>query len=484
MMRGFLAILLWLAMAVPSFAANHYVRAGASGSANGSDWTNACTDFSGSCAVSSLVRGDTYYVGTGTYASVEFTTAESGSLVITVKGATAADHGTSTGWNAAYGVDVTQAEFQFNSTAHESVTIQTSYFTFDGNTGSGSTVTSYGFKLQQPASCSTSQDNYFYVGKLNTTQTTTDVTVKHVAAPSCGASFDVTQLPFVFGSAQAYVTNSIFAYLYASGGNKAFQITNVANSTLEHSWTQDQWSSASHHGETISINNCHNSDVGGCSTACTQGSCAINNTIRHNVFKNCRGTACIAALDPGYASSMPGTKIYGNVFVDSTAGNGVIATGSSGAHYMQDVLIYNNTFIDIASNYIVWQCGSSTPCASTSGNVFQNNILYNSTSVVNEDTGGAITKSYNSYLSATDTPSAESNGQIATLDPFVSYATGDYRLTNDTSVNAGVTLSSPYDTDPNGITRGASNWNRGAFEYVVGVTGSGVMRGSKGLGLF
>src|SRR5262245_52847243 len=75
-----------------AWAANHYVRSSATGVGNGSDWTNACTDFTGSCAVSNLVRGDTYYVATGTYGSRTFNTPTSGTLTITIKGATAADH--------------------------------------------------------------------------------------------------------------------------------------------------------------------------------------------------------------------------------------------------------------------------------------------------------------------------------------------------------------------------------------------------------
>ena len=42
---------------VTAEAANHYVLAGASGTGN--DWTDACPDFTGSCAPASMVRGDT-----------------------------------------------------------------------------------------------------------------------------------------------------------------------------------------------------------------------------------------------------------------------------------------------------------------------------------------------------------------------------------------------------------------------------------------
>ena len=92
------ALILVLTLAESSWSAsNHYVRAGATGDGSGSDWINACPDFTGSCAVSSLVRGDTYYVAAGTYGSRTFNTAESGTLVITIKGATASDPGTDTG---------------------------------------------------------------------------------------------------------------------------------------------------------------------------------------------------------------------------------------------------------------------------------------------------------------------------------------------------------------------------------------------------
>jgi hypothetical protein len=65
--------------AVGAEAANHYVRAGASGSANGNDWTNAYTTLP-----STLTRGDTYYIADGTYAGRTFNTATNGTTLITM----------------------------------------------------------------------------------------------------------------------------------------------------------------------------------------------------------------------------------------------------------------------------------------------------------------------------------------------------------------------------------------------------------------
>src|SRR3954471_15661072 len=79
-----------------------YVRAGATGTGTGADWTNACTDFTGSCAT--LVRGNTYYFAGGTYGSRTFSPTVSGTSTVVIKGATVADHGGAVGWSSAFAV--------------------------------------------------------------------------------------------------------------------------------------------------------------------------------------------------------------------------------------------------------------------------------------------------------------------------------------------------------------------------------------------
>src|SRR4030043_1400540 len=76
----------------------YYVRAGATGANNGSDWNNAFTTLP-----ATLVRGTTYYIADGNYASYTFDDAVSGTTLITVKKATVADHGTETGGVSTYG---------------------------------------------------------------------------------------------------------------------------------------------------------------------------------------------------------------------------------------------------------------------------------------------------------------------------------------------------------------------------------------------
>src|SRR3989338_10419935 len=139
-------IFLFLSIFIPSIslAANQYVRAGATGTGSGSDWINAYTSLP-----ATLIRGDTYYIADGNYATYTVDDAVSGTSVITIKKATASDHGTETGWDSSYGDGQAAFTSPFN--------IRTSYITFDGIVDSGSDPNTYGFKIDTPSNCN--QDN-------------------------------------------------------------------------------------------------------------------------------------------------------------------------------------------------------------------------------------------------------------------------------------------------------------------------------------
>ena len=112
------------------------VRAGGSGANNGSDWNNAFSSLP-----SSLQRGATYYIADGNYGGYTFDDPTSGTTRITIKKAIQSDHGRDTGWQSSYGDG--QAVFG------GSIRFQTSYWTFDGQTGGGPNnwKTGFGFKI-------------------------------------------------------------------------------------------------------------------------------------------------------------------------------------------------------------------------------------------------------------------------------------------------------------------------------------------------
>ena len=82
------------------FAANHYVWCGAGGSGSGNDWSNAFTDLP-----VSLVRGDTYVVAGNSVCRYNFhlfNDAVSGTSVITVRKANAAQDSGVAGWQSSF----------------------------------------------------------------------------------------------------------------------------------------------------------------------------------------------------------------------------------------------------------------------------------------------------------------------------------------------------------------------------------------------
>jgi hypothetical protein len=399
-------------------AANHYVRAGATGSANGSDWTNACTGFSGSCAVASLVRGDTYYVATGSYGSVTFNKAVSGTTPITIKGATASDHGTDTGWSPSYGVDVVQASFTGN------ITFNTSYWVFDGSAGPvwSRTPSAYGFTfsaMQYPISI------------FNTTTAISDVTVAHIAATA--PSGDVEKLFVATDNSTKSVSNITISNTYLNGWGNAYWATSAGltmdNWVFQYNMCLNGFSSTTHHGEWLNNNYGY----------------FTNQITRWNWFEGQQnGTGVIVANNNDNVNA----QVYGNVFYNIAEGNGIITGTSSGN--LVSPHVYNNTFI--ASTSGGWIGGNTTGTP-----IVENNLIYNMSASM------AVSGDYNAYFKTTSTPS-ETHGQVSSADPFLNSAGGDYHLLSETT--SGITLPSPFNIDPDGVTRALTDgiWSRGAYQ--------------------
>ena len=78
MYKKLLLLLFLLIFPLSAYGADHYILDGGSG--DGSSWSSAWDDLP-----ATFVRGDTYYVGEGTYGSHTFGTATSGSTYIYVK---------------------------------------------------------------------------------------------------------------------------------------------------------------------------------------------------------------------------------------------------------------------------------------------------------------------------------------------------------------------------------------------------------------
>ena len=415
-MKKLIIVIFLLLIPSVAFSTNYYVRAGASGTCTTS-WSNACAALSSAVSAAGT-GGDTIYVANGAYSSVTINKSN-----LTIKKATATDHGSDTSWNASYANQAT-----FSGT----MTITASTVTIDGayrNENAWNNETAYGFYL-------TSSSDGFIINADYTT-------IKYVALNPGNAADDAFYIGVSSGG--QYVTIS-HTYSFNVGRCNVLG-RGISNGLYEYNFFGDAGvgTSASTHGEAFSV---YNGTVN-------------YNTIRYNIFKDWGGGGVTGALMFGDSNY---TFVYGNVFKasDNFACNGVV--GSWTGYTSTNWRIYNNTFADILDG----NCGAvvlGSGFGTTTGSISRNNVFYNN----NGETIQSGTVSH----TATDGTNIGTDAQTNLTDIFVSRAGGDYRLTAAT--NAGYTLTNEtvngrlhtYNTDMLGNIRGADGlWDRGAFEYT------------------
>jgi hypothetical protein len=170
----------------------------------------------------------------------------------------------------------------------------------------------------------------------------------------------------------------------------------------------------------------------------------MNATFRYNIFKNIYGSGYFEPQGEGCS----GLHIYGNVFWGTDANeysaNGILCFTAS--DYGDDITFHNNTIYHCnlgAAGYAVY---SNIACT----NFFARNNIFQDCN---------LTPLFSPTV-------AESNNEKNTgLASFLSAAAGDFHLTAET--DAGLDVGSPYDIDPDGVTRGTGAvWDLGAYEYA------------------
>src|SRR5438309_4624261 len=136
-----LSLALSLCFGTAAQAACHVVTPSGAGSRDGSTWNNAFASLP-----ATLVRGDTYYIGTGLYSIYRFNTPESGTQIITIKKAISTDHCTDIGYNDAT-MGVGQAIWR-NAAGSNDIWLWTccGFWVIDGQQRTGR-KSGHGFKL-------------------------------------------------------------------------------------------------------------------------------------------------------------------------------------------------------------------------------------------------------------------------------------------------------------------------------------------------
>lgn len=471
-----------LGLAISGFAADQYVCQGATGSGNGSSWSNACTDFNGSCAPGSLARGDVYWVAAGSYSpnGITFNTSDSGSSVITIQAATDSSHGsTNTGWTTGGTGTCHQGQATFGP-----LQFQSDNWTLNGvyrGNGTGNPWqdwrTNYGFKVNNNngSGVPVNTAHAIQVGIPGSNQPQDNVTIEYVEV---SGSHDIkgqyldAGIQFTGGSSQNNYAG--YNFVHDVGVADGIDGDSVNNFTLEYNWVQNNEVTAANHSEILAIR-CWNSGTN------------QNITIRNNFVENSNSTAMIAT--PCVNDISPSNwAIYGNVFLynASEAQPGYSCNGSptecgngdgwlslwNFSHWTGYLYVFNNTIstIDSPGGSCHHDWGGST--GQTMGTVaFYNNVYYNCQENIQPPacpgTCSSYTDTYNSYFSMNETRDPDPNKQISPTNPFANVGQGanqnKFALTADTSAWFSTnSMMSGNNTDLAGNTRSSS---RGALQF-------------------
>jgi len=443
-MRKFLLALALVACALPSWAANHYIRQGGSGSTAGTgncaDWSaaNACAN-----APATLVRGDTYYFAAGTYGGYDFTTPNSGTTRITWKKATVADHGIATGWLDSYA----SAETFFNRggsvfVCHENV----GYITLDGVYGTKGVTGSFGFRMQSTDSRATATAMWdVYMGGQASSMGNCD-----------GWTLNYIDIDWNNGTSSGSASGGTRG-IWLRGGIANDNFT-LSNSWLHHSSAYGMYVNT--FGSGLTIINSRFSNNGGCGgTSCHHETFWINpasnvvidgNEIIDTLVGDLTGWLMIG--------NVTNVRISNNLFyctntaICMTGGNGIIGTWSS-TPSNNGVYIYNNTFANLPAggNYIYINLGTNIHCV--------NNLVYSAEfSWTGCGTAGTFA---NNACGGGAACSGTTPQTGITTAIFRDWANKDLHLTQHTT--AGTNMSATYTLDKDGVVR--TVWDRGAYEF-------------------
>ncbi len=433
-MRIILALLL-LVQAVSG--ATIYVRDGASGAANGANWTDAYDELSS--AETAAARGDTIYVADGTYAAVTFNTAASGATVITVKKATVADHGTTTGWLDSYGdgqAVIGQCYFPSGG-----------WWTFDGQVGGGPTSweSGHGFKFSVSAG---TDPIWIVAGVHNIRFEHCEITANASSGPPYSTGFYAPS-----SSSNLYIG---YCYLHDVPGDM-MQTRGLTNFTVEYSKMARNFQDATRHGDLIE-----------------NDSSGFNYIFRYNFVEDCVGTYLLGHHNTGI---LDGYKIYGNIFYWTTSfagtlDNGMISTLTSGSGYITNMTVHQNTFWNglngqTGGGPANWSINPRLSACVVSNNIFHFKSGDSSTTTFTYGTG--VEHGYNWHInrSVTGDNAINSSG-----DPFVDSASKNFQLL--TNSIAGATLGSPFTADMLGTNFNTSGtWTRGSLAFSGAGGGSG-----------
>jgi hypothetical protein len=444
MRKYFFPILIVFLMAttVESFGTNYYVRKGATGTNKGTDWNNAWNELN-QINFTSVACGDTIWLGGGTYTtSMTVSKSCTSSSVLTIQSVLPSDSvpTTAAGYTTAVlgQVIVSQGSMNISSGA---------YITISGRQGTIGTEGTFGISVQCTSNC-----DAMTIGTSGSVSNAT-LTYIELYGPPCVTSG---------GNGEGSCTGDTHGVDHGSAA--------TTNLLIDHMWMHRfseivrpwQWT-----GYIIQYSDLdttrqtpdEHEDI-------VYAADPTSGTMRYNVIWGSPNDGIF--FDNGGNS----LTFYGNVYYHS---GGALITFKAG-YSNGAVIMYNNTFSSdetfgdyMCPNNCPWIDWTGTPSSiALSDNVFDHVSFSGSPKTGNGNAYSAdVGKGDSGANSITYTSAfAASNTQFVTVNTSNPSAS-NYRLTSTgkTTFQNGVSLSAPYNTDPDGNVRGTGgNWTIGAYQ--------------------
>lgn len=438
-----------------AYAADHYVRSGATGANSGADWNNAWRNMN-EIDWSAVNRGETVYVADGTYSGCTFSKANAGSNKIIIKKATASDHGAGAGWSGVYGD---------GTAVFGSIGFSSDYWEFDGVVGGGpgSWKEGYGFEISgnRSAPCVA-----FNGGRSNIKISHVNI---HQYPDGTPMNSMVTFEQNIKGTTGA-CSNLEFSYLWSHHTfGCPWQIRDWNTFLIEYCYIEKNRNTAAWHSAGIADNGSDNA------------------TIRYNIWLDISGSAILDGIVVG---TMDMWYFYGNVVAHSdTYGANLAAIigvwhDSSNQVTATNWYVYNNSFVNLKGHPFIYFASPSGSNLNIRNNLFfgnRQNELYEHYIYI---AGAGVSYDYNHY-SATAHPGSFTPGphensfrwgpncqlSVDTTNYLTNWPNGDFSLNQDLAP-ADDTIGNQFRTDLNGDSRGGDeSWDIGAYEYGSPSTG-------------